>query len=50
MRRQKPDLLFMLSLLLVIGVVLTSYGPKLLDSLNVQAKAMQYSQNGSLNK
>lgn len=38
MRRRKPDLLFLLSLLLVTGIIITSYGTQLIEGLNVEAK------------
>jgi hypothetical protein len=45
MKRNKPDLLIVLSSLLVVGVLISSYGSQLLENLNVQAKPLNYSQN-----
>lgn len=38
MRQRKPDLLFLLSTFLIIGVIASSFGPELLKSLDAQAK------------
>lgn len=38
MRSRKPDLLFVLSLFLFMGIVMTSYGSQLLNNFEAEAR------------